>query len=48
MSYNLESYKEPFWAISGNFVRGRDPLGLENGFISLYASSNDKYIIKGI
>lgn len=23
MGYNLETYKEPFWAKSGNFVRGR-------------------------
>lgn len=38
MAYNLESYKEPFWAKSGNFVRGRDPLGVQNSSISVYAS----------
>lgn len=38
MSYNLESYQEPFWAKSGNFVRGRDPLGIQNSSISVYAT----------
>ena len=38
MSYNLETYKEPFWAKSGNFVRGRDPLGIQNSSISVYAT----------
>jgi hypothetical protein len=38
MSYNLESYQQPFWAKSGNFVRGRDPLGVQNSSISVYAS----------
>ena len=38
MSYNLETYKEPFWAKSGNFVRGRDPLGVQNSSISVYAT----------
>ena len=38
MSYNLEKYKEPFWAKSGNFVRGRDPLGVQNSSISVYAT----------
>ncbi len=36
--YNLESYKEPFWAKSGNYTRGRDPLGVQNSSISVYAS----------
>ena len=38
MAYNLESYQQPFWAKSGNFVRGRDPLGVQNSSISVYAS----------
>ena len=38
MSYKLESYQQPFWAKSGNFVRGRDPLGVQNSSISVYAS----------
>ncbi|WP_417371231.1 hypothetical protein [Gelidibacter japonicus] len=36
--YNLETYQEPFWAKSGNFIRGRDPLGVQNSSISVYAS----------
>ena len=36
--YNLDSYKEPFWAKSGNFVRGRDPIGVQNSSISVYAT----------
>ena len=38
MAYNLETYQEPFWAKSGNFVRGRDPLGVQNSSISVYAT----------
>lgn len=38
MSYNLDTYQEPFWAKSGNFVRGRDPLGVQNSSISVYAT----------
>ncbi|MDA9089720.1 hypothetical protein N9K15_02125 [Maribacter arcticus] len=38
MSYNLETYQEPFWAKSGNFIRGRDPLGIQNSSISVYAT----------
>ena len=36
--FSAESYQEPFWAKSGNFVRGRDPLGIQNSSISVYAS----------
>ena len=36
--YNVDSYKEPFWAKSGNFVRSRDPLGVQNSSISVYAT----------
>ena len=36
--YNLETYKEPFWAKSGNYTRGRDPLGVQNSSISVYAT----------
>ena len=38
MAYNLETYQVPFWAKSGNFVRGRDPLGVQNSSISVYAT----------
>jgi len=38
VAYNLNSYQEPFWAKSGNFVRGRDPLGVQNSSISVYAT----------
>ena len=38
MAYSLETYKAPFWAKSGNFVRGRDPLGVQNSSISVYAT----------
>lgn len=37
MAYNLDTYKEPFWAKSGNFVRGRDPLGVQNSSIAVYS-----------
>ena len=36
--YTINSYQEPFWAKSGNFVRGRDPLGVQNSSISVYAT----------
>jgi hypothetical protein len=36
--YDLSSVQEPFWAKSGNFVRGRDPLGIQNSSISVYAT----------
>lgn len=35
--FNTESYKEPFWAKSGEFIRGRDPLGIQNSSISVYS-----------
>lgn len=38
MSFNASSYQDPFWAKSGNFVRGRDPLGVQNSSISVYAT----------
>ncbi len=38
MAYNLDSYRAPYWAKSGNFVRGRDPLGVQNSSISVYAT----------
>lgn len=38
MAYSIESYKEPFWAQSGNFVRGRDPLGIQNSSVATYAA----------
>ena len=36
--YGIDSYQEPFWAKSGNFVRGRDPLGIQNSSIATYAT----------
>jgi len=36
--YGVDSYQEPFWAKSGNFVRGRDPLGIQNSSIATYAT----------
>ena len=38
MAYNLDTFKEPFWAKSGNFVRGRDPLGVQNSSIAVYST----------
>ena len=35
--YNLNSYKEPFWAENSGFMRGRDPLGIQNSSITTYA-----------
>ncbi|MEX2566008.1 MAG: hypothetical protein WD431_08705 [Cyclobacteriaceae bacterium] len=37
MAYDLKSYREPFWAKSAKYVRGRDPLGIQNSSISVYA-----------
>lgn len=37
MSFNTTTYSEPFWAKSGDFVRGRDPLGIQNSSISVYS-----------
>jgi hypothetical protein len=37
MPYTTEIYKEPFWAKSGDFVRGRDPLGIQNSSIATYS-----------
>ena len=34
--YSTETYNEPFWAESANFIRGRDPLGVQNSSISVY------------
>lgn len=38
MAYDSRSYRDPFWAQSGNFVRGRDPLGIQNSSISVYST----------
>ncbi|NVJ48361.1 MAG: hypothetical protein HWE07_14600 [Cytophagia bacterium] len=35
--YSTASYQEPFWAKSAKYVRGRDPLGVQNSSISVYA-----------
>lgn len=37
MSFDTTSYSEPFWAKSADFVRGRDPLGIQNSSISVYS-----------
>lgn len=37
MAYDINSYKTPFWAKSADFIRGRDPLGIQNSSISLYS-----------
>jgi hypothetical protein len=36
--YDTESYKQPFWAENSGFMTGRDPLGIQNSSISLYAA----------
>jgi hypothetical protein len=36
--YDLETYKQPFWAENSGFMTGRDPLGIQNSSISLYAA----------
>lgn len=38
MAYQTELYKEIFWAESGDFIRGRDPLGIQNSSIATYSS----------
>ncbi len=37
MAYNTNSFSFPFWAKSADFIRGRDPLGIQNSSISLYS-----------
>ena len=37
VEYSSETYKEPFWVTNANFVRGRDPLGMQNSSISVYS-----------
>ena len=37
MPFDTTSHSEPFWAKSGDFVRGRDPLGIQNSSISVYS-----------
>lgn len=36
--YDTDSYKQPFWAENSGFMTGRDPLGIQNSSISLYAA----------
>lgn len=36
--YDTDSYKQPFWAENSGFTTGRDPLGIQNSSISLYAA----------
>lgn len=37
MSFDTTTFSEPFWAKSADFVRGRDPLGIQNSSISVYS-----------
>ena len=37
MAFDTSTYSEPFWAKSADFVRGRDPLGIQNSSISVYS-----------
>lgn len=37
MAYDTTSYTSPFWAKSADFVRGRDPLGIQNSSIAVYS-----------
>lgn len=37
MAFDTKSYTEPFWAKSADFVRGRDPLGIQNSSIAVYS-----------
>lgn len=37
MPFDTATYSEPFWAKSADFVRGRDPLGIQNSSISVYS-----------
>lgn len=36
--YDLETYKQPFWAENSGFMTGRDPLGIQNSSITVYAA----------
>ena len=35
--YNIESYKNPFWAENSGFMTGRDALGIQNSSIATYS-----------
>lgn len=37
MAFDTTTYSNPFWAKSADFVRGRDPLGIQNSSISVYS-----------
>lgn len=37
MPFDTTTYSEPFWAKSADFVRGRDPLGIQNSSIAVYS-----------
>ncbi|MHA1168783.1 MAG: hypothetical protein ACTSRU_13225, partial [Candidatus Hodarchaeales archaeon] len=36
--YDSITYKQPFWAENSGFMTGRDPLGIQNSSITVYAS----------
>lgn len=35
--YKTDIYKQPFWAENSGFITGRDPLGIQNSSVSVYA-----------
>lgn len=37
MVYKQDIYKTPFWAESGGYITGRDPLGIQNSSIATYS-----------
>nr|WP_314839233.1 hypothetical protein [uncultured Flavobacterium sp.] len=37
MPFDTTTYSSPFWAKSADFIRGRDPLGIQNSSISVYS-----------
>ena len=38
MAFSLETSLSPFWAESKGFINGRDPLGIQNSSVSIYAA----------
>ncbi len=38
MAFSLETSLTPFWAESKGFINGRDPLGIQNSSVSIYAA----------
>ena len=38
LMYSTETYIQPFWAENSGFMTGRDPLGIQNSSIAVYAA----------